>query len=249
MNRITKIEAPQNLTARAYASIKAYILQENLDEDTRLTEEFLSRQLGISKSPVREALNSLHTEGLICIESRRGAHLRLFSMREVKDLYDLREALEVYAVGSAVLSAQMISELRQSTERARKHLRSNTKLGHIEEDMKSHALIAAATGNAELCRVLANVESQLWLCRRKTYDLSSSTLVDAHQAITEALAKGNRRSAQAAMRDHIIWCGDALISFMEQKVPAAVEEGVQGRRSSSSRGRDTRILDGVGDFA
>jgi DNA-binding GntR family transcriptional regulator len=154
MNRIKKIEAPQNLTALAYASIKAYILRENLDENTRLIEEFLSRQLGISKSPVREALNSLHTEGLIRIESRRGAYLRRFSTQEVKDLYDLREALEVYAVGSAVLSAQMISELRQSTERARKHLRSNNRLGHIEEDTKFHALIAAATGNAKLCRVL-----------------------------------------------------------------------------------------------
>lgn len=217
MNRIKKIEAPQNLTALAYASIKAYILRENLDEDTRLTEEFLSSQLGISKSPVREALNSLHTEGLIRIESRRGAYLRCFSIQEVKDLYDLREALEVYAVGAALLTSQVILELRQSTERAQKYLKSNNKLGHIEEDTKFHALIAAATGNAELCRVLANVQSQLWLCRRKTYDLSSSTLLDAHQAITEALEKGNRQKAQAAMRNHIDLVRKRLISFMEHK--------------------------------
>jgi DNA-binding GntR family transcriptional regulator len=217
MNLIKRIEAPQNLTALAYCSIKAYILREDLDEETRLTEEFLSGQLGISKSPVREALNSLHTEGLIRIEARRGAYLRRFSIQEVKDLYDLREALEVYAVGSAQLSTQVISELRRSTERARKHLKSNQKLGHIEEDTKFHALIAAATGNAELCRVLANVQSQLWLCRRKTYDLSSSTLLDAHRAIIEALDKGNRQDAQTAMRNHIDLVRRRLICFMEQK--------------------------------
>ena len=55
---IRKLTAPQNLTALAYDSIKRHILEGKLDEDTRLTEEFLSNRLGISKSPVREALNS-----------------------------------------------------------------------------------------------------------------------------------------------------------------------------------------------
>jgi len=223
MYLIKKIDAPQNLTALAYGSIKAFILREDLDEETKLTEEFLSSQLGISKSPVREALNSLHTEGLIRIESRRGAYLRRFSVQEVKDLYNLREALEVYAVGAALMSSQVISELRQSTERARKYLKSNNKLSHIEEDTKFHALIAAATGNAELCRVLANVQSQLWLCRRQTYDLSSSTLLDAHQAITEALEKGNRQKAQTTMRNHIDFVRQRLIRFMEHKKVSAAD--------------------------
>jgi DNA-binding GntR family transcriptional regulator len=218
-----KIDPPHNLTALAYNSIKAYVLREDLDEETRLTEEFLSSQLGISKSPVREALNSLHTEGLIRIEARRGAFLRRFSIQEVKDLYNLREVLEVYAVGVATINSEVILELRRSTERARKHLKSNNKLGHIEEDTKFHALIAAATGNAELCRVLANVQSQLWLCRRKTYDLSSSTLLDAHQAITEALEKGNRPKAQTAMHNHIDLVRQRLICFMEKEPPSVSE--------------------------
>src|ERR1700727_1787334 len=111
MQSISRIEAPQNLTALAYDSIKAYILREDLDDKTRLTEELLSKQLGISKSPVREALNSLHTEGLIRIEARRGAYVRDFSTREVMDLYGLREALEVYAVGAAAITPDLIKEL------------------------------------------------------------------------------------------------------------------------------------------
>jgi len=115
MLSMKKIKAPQNLTALAYENIKNYILREDLDEETRLTEESLSTQLGISKSPVREALNSLHTEGLIRIESRRGAYLRRFTAQEVKDLYDLREALEVYAVGAAIVTPELLANLRQST--------------------------------------------------------------------------------------------------------------------------------------
>jgi DNA-binding FadR family transcriptional regulator len=83
MQGIPRSEAPQNLTKLAYEGIKTYILRENLDEETRLTEEFLFKQLGISKSPVREVLNSLCTEGLLRIEPRRSAYLRRFSRKEV----------------------------------------------------------------------------------------------------------------------------------------------------------------------
>lgn len=212
---MSRIEAPQNLTALAYDSIKAYILREDLDDKTRLTEEHLSKQLGISKSPVREALNSLHTEGLIRIEARRGAYLRRFSAKEVQNLYDLREVLEVYAVTVAELTPGLIAELRRSTQRTRKFLRANDRLSHIEEDMRFHGLIAAATGNAELCRVLDNLQSQIWLCRRKTYDLSSSTAPDAHQAIIDAMERDSRKEAQTAMRSHIALVRERLVEFME----------------------------------
>src|SRR5215467_1470198 len=99
-----KLKIPTNLTALAYRSIKDYILEGRLDEDSRLTEEFLSSQLGISKSPIREALNRLEAEGLIRIEARRGAYLRSFTNKEIDDLYDVREALEAHAVSTATFA-------------------------------------------------------------------------------------------------------------------------------------------------
>jgi len=218
-----KLNTPQNLTALAYDSIKAYILREELDENTRLTEDFLSKQLGISKSPVREALNSLHTEGLIRIEARRGAYLRRFSVKEVKDLYDLREAIEVYAVGVAKLSPRLLADLKSSIQRTKKFLKANDRVGHIEEDTKFHGLITAATGNLELCRVLANIQNQIWLCRRKTYDLSSSTSPAAHQSILTALEKGDCAEAQKAMRSHIALVRQRLIAYMEEAKAVAAD--------------------------
>jgi DNA-binding GntR family transcriptional regulator len=215
MDSIRKLEAPRNLTALAYTSIKNYILREDIDEQTRLTEEGLSRQLGISKSPVREALNSLHTEGLIRIEARRGAYVRDFSTREVMDLYGLREALEIYAVGAAVITPGLLANLRHSVTHTRKLLKAGDRFGHIEEDTNFHGLIASASGNAELCRILVNIQNQLWLCRRKTYDLSASTAPSAHSAILDALEKGNRKAAQAAMRKHISLVRQRLLDFLQ----------------------------------
>ena len=81
-----KLKIPNNLTALAYHSIKEHILDGRLDEDSRLTERSLSSRLGISKSPIREALNRLEAEGLIHIEPRKGAYLRRLSMSEMNEL-------------------------------------------------------------------------------------------------------------------------------------------------------------------
>jgi DNA-binding GntR family transcriptional regulator len=215
MATIEKIPLPQNLTALAYESIKRYIMEADLDEEARLTEEFLSGRLGISKSPVREALNSLQTEGLIRIEPRRGAYLRRFSVKEVRDLYDLREILEVYAVATAKLTPLLIDELDDSIDRTRACLKAKDKLRHIEEDTHFHRLIADASGNKELCRVLSNIQNQIWLFRCKTYRLSSTTAPSAHREILDALKGNDREAAQKAMQDHIRLVRDRLIEHLE----------------------------------
>jgi DNA-binding GntR family transcriptional regulator len=172
MNKLTKIP---NLTELTYRSIKESLLNGRFGELARLTEDSLAKQLGISKSPVREALNRLEAEGLIRIESRRGASVRRFSAKEVRDLYDLRVALEVHSIDAAAITPKFLRDLGASIGRTKKFLKSGDKLAHIEEDMKFHGMITAASGNVELCRVLENVQQKTLLCRSKSYELSSST--------------------------------------------------------------------------
>lgn len=215
-----KLKIPSNLTSLAYESIKRYILDGKLDEGARLTEEFLSTSLGISKSPIREALNRLETEGFIRIEPRRGAYLQDFSTTDVYELYELRNALETHVVVTVDLSPELMGELKQSVRRMRKALKDNDKAHYIEEDMQFHASLANASGNGRLCRTLENVQNQIWIFRRKTYDLSSSTAADFHESIIAALEAGDRGRAARAMRDHVTTVCHKLIEFLEEK-PAA----------------------------
>ncbi len=214
MPRLKKLDIPFTLTARAYDSIKQYILDGRLDEDDRLTEESLATQLGISKSPIREALNRLESEGLIRIEARRGAHLRRFTPEEMQELYDVREALEVHVVRTVRITPALLSELDKSIKRSRSLLKINDKARYIEEDVRFHALLAQATGNGELCRILRNVQNQIWLSRRKTYDLSSSLAPGFHQSIADALRRNDREKAQSAMRQHIANVRQRLVAFL-----------------------------------
>jgi DNA-binding GntR family transcriptional regulator len=191
-------------------------LAGRLDENSRLTEDFLSTRLGISKSPIREALNRLETGGLIRIEPRKGAYLRRLSIPEVDDLYDLREALEVHVVRTARLSPTLLADLRQSLKRQRALLKAKDKPHYIEEDVRFHAALGRATGNASLCSVLENVQNQIRLSRRSTYDLSSSSAPDYHQAIVKALEENNREAAQQSMREHIMNVRRRLLEFLER---------------------------------
>jgi DNA-binding GntR family transcriptional regulator len=208
-----KLKIPANLTALAYSSIKQYILEGRLDESARLTEEFLSTRLGISKSPIREALNRLEAEGLIRIEARRGAYLPTFSMKEVDELYDLREALEVHATRTAKVTPALLAELKQSIRLLRKHLAANDKARYIEEDVRFHTALANATGNDLLSKELESIQNRIWLCRRNTYDLSSSSAADHHEAIVGGL-QGDRTVAQRAMSEHIGHVRRRLVEFM-----------------------------------
>ncbi len=224
-----KLKIPSNLTSLAYDSIKRYILDGRLDEGARLTEEFLSTSLGISKSPIREALNRLETEGFIHIEPRRGAYLRDYSIQDINDLYDLRSALETHVVHTAALSPKLFAELKQSARQMRQALRDNDKPHYIEEDLRFHALLANATGNNRLCRMLENVQNQIWILRRKTYDLSSSTAADTHEAIIAALETGERPRAEHAMNEHIRTVRGKLLEFLEQgQRPKPAQEQNQG---------------------
>lgn len=220
-----KLRIPANLTVLAYDSIKEYILDGRLDERSRLTEEFLADRLGISKSPIREALNRLEAEGLIRIEARRGAYLRRFSMKEIDELYDLREALEVHAVRTAAVTPVLLAELKESTRSLRKFLKANDKAHYIEEDVRFHAMIAKATGSELLSKELESVQNRIWLFRRNTYELSSSSAVDHHEAIVNAL-EADRGKAERAMREHIGHVRRKLIEFLSsQESEAAAVAG------------------------
>src|SRR3984957_3053245 len=127
---MTKLAKIPNLTELTYRSIKQNLLDGTLGELSRLTEESLATQLGISKSPVREALNRLEVEGLVCIESRRGAFVREFSSKEVSDLYDLRELLELHSVATAKVTPRLLRELAESVERTKRFLAVGDKLKH-----------------------------------------------------------------------------------------------------------------------
>jgi DNA-binding GntR family transcriptional regulator len=213
-----KLTDTPSLTELTYRSIKDQLLNGTLCEGSRLTEELLATQLGISKSPVREALNRLEAEGLVCIESRRGAYVREFSRQEVSDLYDVREVLELHAVGTAEITPALLRGLAESIERTQSFLVVHDRAKHVEEDLRFHGLIAAASGNPEFCRLFENIQQKSLLCRYRTFHLSGSASPVGHGKIHRALAAGDRQGAQAAMQEHLRFVRARLLESLGSEV-------------------------------
>lgn len=212
MSSLKKLQTSLSLTEQAHESIKRYILAKNPGEAIRLTETFFAEQLGISKSPVREALNSLQSEGLVRIEPRRGAYVHTFSDTEIADLYQLREALESFAATMVVATPELIETLRHSVDRTHALLQAGDKTKYIDEDIFFHQTIVAAIGNQELSRVYNNLQDKLLLCRYQTYQLSSSDTPSAHQKIVEAISSGDRELARSETCAHIHFVRDTLLA-------------------------------------
>ena len=218
-----KLAKTPNLTELTYRSIKQHILEGTYEENSRLTEDALAQQLGISKSPVREALNRLESEGLICIEARRGAYVRQFSAKEIFDLYDLREVLEIHAIGQAKITPKLLSELLKNIQSCEKLLAAGNKAKYVVEDMRFHGLITSAAANDELCRILDNLHTKILLFRYRSYTLSASVSPTAHMKIYRALERGNCSEAQAAMKEHICFVRDRLLKSLDESKPLSAD--------------------------
>ena len=218
-----KLAKIPNLTELTYRSIKQHVLEGTHEVNARLTEESLAKQLGISKSPVREALNRLESEGLICIEARRGAYVRQFSAKETSDLYDLREVLEVHAIGQAKITSKLLSDLSKSIHLCEKLLSAGDKSKYVAEDIRFHGLLASAAANDELCRILDNLHTKILLCRYRSYSLSASSSPAAHTRIYRALEQGNCSEAQTAMQEHIRFVRDRLLESLDEDKPISAD--------------------------
>jgi DNA-binding GntR family transcriptional regulator len=219
-----KLTKNPNLTEQAYQSVKRQLLNGSFPEGSKLTEEYLSSALGISKSPVREALMRLESEGLIIIEARRGAYVRKFSVKEVHDLYDVRALLEVHAVSIARITPELLEQMAASIERTRANLEAGDKLSHIEEDIHFHGLIARSTGNPEFGRILDNIQQKSLLCRMATFYLSATTAPSSHQKIYTAMRDGDTELAKREMHDHILFVRDTLLLSLAPDVELAADE-------------------------
>ena len=212
-----KLNIPDDLTTLAYKSIRKSIIDGDVGPECKLTEDALARKLGISKSPIREALTRLESEGLIRIAPRRGAFVVRFSATDVSELFGLREALEEYAVRTLAISPELLAQLHLHIDTAESFWKADDRLSYIREDVKFHRALARATGNQRLMQVMDNVQSQGLIFRRHTFHLSSAVSLEMHKRILTALESQDREAAALLMRQHIASVRDTLVRYLQER--------------------------------
>jgi len=224
--RVKRIRVPENLTELAYKAIRESILTGDLGAEDRLSEELLATQLGVSKSPVREALNRLAVEGLIEISPRRGTQVAQFGPEEVTEIFDLRETLEMLAMKRLRVTPELLSDLRSVIERCKTFIETGDRKKFLIEDARFHDLLIQASQNRFLCRTFRNLQDHIQLIRLKSMVLPGrpKRSHQEHREIVMALEQDKLPRVEQLLREHIRAVKDDLLQSMQHAVAGAPAE-------------------------
>jgi DNA-binding GntR family transcriptional regulator len=210
-----------SLTSQVHDAIRDAIVSKQLPPGMRLSEAALAEQLGVSKTPVREALVRLQAIGLVDTEVGAGARVVTPSRERIQHSYEVRSGHEFTAARLAALRAseEDIAGLILAADQSVVRATSGDAAGFRECDARFHRGVAAAAGNPLLVQLVENSFSLTWALRRRDVGVTGDSIACAHQHVSIAKAIRARQENIAA--------GEMLIHINKvmSMVLAAFEDG------------------------
>ena len=219
------LQGPKPLTRNASATaaelIREAIVEGRLDPGQRLKEADLARDLGISRTPIREALLMLEAMGLVEMAPNRGAIVHTYTADDLDDLYQLRAMLEGYVARRAAgrISKAEVERLRQSCDRFdllrgdKDHLRRL-----VKENLFFHDLILEVAGSARLSAMVRKVVDLPLVYKSYIWYSPDQKQISAHyhRQIVTALAARDSERAELIMKEHMFEARDLLVEHMRE---------------------------------
>ena len=185
--------------------LRSMILSGELAPGERLLEDKLADSLGVSRNPVREAIRTLESTGLVEVVPRRGAYVCQPDLDEVRQLLDLRAVLEGHAAETAAVTQPpgLIDRLTALLDEGERAASEGNAVRAAEIHIEFHQAIEAAAGNPHLQQAIEPVRQRTELVFSMLLDDRSDTGWDEHRAILGAIASGKADDARNAVRRHI----------------------------------------------
>ena len=197
----------QLVTDWVYEEIRGAIVDLRLEPGAPLREAAIATQLGVSKTPVREALGRLEQEGLVEATSFKGAVVSDYSERDLQEIYELRELLEGVAVRAAATEADdaTLAALHEVIERSRAARDTDDLVLLAELLGRFDQIIFEQVENARIRNLIETLRAHLTRIGKLTEEIPGrvEASVEEHAAIVEAIARGDADEAERAMRVHI----------------------------------------------
>ncbi len=212
------------LSQRVYEHLREEILTDRLPPGTELSEVALSKDLAISRGPIREAMGRLAAEGLITVHPRRRAEVRSLTPQELIDAYQVRESLEVLAVQLAIprLTEADLARLDELVDQMAAHAAANALREFFAANVEFHEALCELSGNTKLQEVHHRLEGEIGRFQARTLALRGSL----EDSLTE------HRAILAAMRlrdaDKAAQLAAAHVRVPAQRLQAMLREGMSG---------------------
>lgn len=197
----------RNLNEKIYLYLRQLIISNVIKPGTRLDYSTLSKKLGVSKTPIRDAFHFLERDGLVEIRSRSGTFVSIPQEKDIIEVYDIRKALERQAVAAAAkhLKKEKLMKLLDEVNEAERAIKKNNFQPFFQSDRNLHKTIIEHSGNRRLMKIFQSIEAQIaWLgvIISKTSERPSIASI-SHRKILTALLNGEIETAQQLMEEHI----------------------------------------------
>lgn len=190
-----------------FNTLRQAILRGELEPGERLPEIQLADKLGVSRTPIREAIRKLELEGLVIMIPRKGAVVAEITEKSLRDVLEVRRALEELSVKLACekIQEEEIEELKVAAKEFEDALKTGDVTAYAEADVKFHDIIYHTTDNERLIQLLNNLSEQMYRYRVEYLKREDSheTLLAEHQYIIEMLGKRDVKRAVEAVCTHV----------------------------------------------
>lgn len=204
-----------------FNTLRQAILRGELKPGERLMEIQLANKLGVSRTPIREAIRKLELEGLVLMIPRRGAEVAEITEKSLRDVLEVRRALEELAVQLACdrIGREGIENLKQAAADFEVILENDDITKVAAADVAFHDVIYLATDNQRLIQLLSNLREQMYRYRveylkRKEWH---HQLLEEHQELIDAIARGDKEKATRITSQHIGNQVDTVVNILRHK--------------------------------
>ena len=204
-----------------FQTLREAILKGDLRPGERLMELQLASKLGVSRTPIREAIRILEQEGLAVTIPRKGAEVARMTEKNMEDVLQIREALDDLAV--QVACDKMTEQQLKNLTHAKKNFETAIQTGNLSKivayDVEFHDIIYESTNNPKLVTMLNNLREQIYRYRveylkgKENYPM----LIKEHETIWEALKEKNKERVVDAMRNHIRNQAEAVKNIIREQ--------------------------------
>ena len=204
-----------------FTTLRQAILKGELQPGERLMEIQLAEKMGVSRTPIREAIRKLANEGLVTMIPRKGAIVAGISEKMLRDVLRVRMVLEKMAYEYAFenITDEAIEDLKAAERGFEAAVESNDLVGIAEADEKFHFIIYEAAGNDKLMEILTTLKENMYRYRMeyaKNRDIRTD-LIEDHRAIVETLAERDAESGLKLVENHIRNQENAVMERLKQE--------------------------------
>lgn len=205
------------LGARAYRALWTAIVSGHIEPGVQLRPDTIAEQLDISTTPVREALHRMEGDGLVMKLPYRGWFVREFTEQEVRELYEMRAALESFSVRLACerINEEELSSLREHQSVGEAALKTGDMEAYRIYNRDLHAAIMDAARNAYLSSAMGqlSLQSQVLVARTIRLVGRPSRAIEEHRELIDLIAARQDRAAQELMERHILSALEDILRF------------------------------------